>query len=405
MRKTMLAVLLAGGFIGSSYATDARVIAMGRHDDFFHDETSIVRNPADIGMYPSMLEGSLGAYRLFKGDSSTAATLRDPVDPYFGATFVYPVSSASPEESTKFALGALFNRHDPMLDYLSPQRAGYVGNHNDLIPDPAGKIDLFLGCALRDGPLIGIGAYLASQSYISGTVIDSEASVYKLNVGINWPLGRDTRLEISGSGGILRGKGDSAGAGLQRVIVAYDDRFYSTDGRLFLGIGSLKGSLVPQVHYQSVNLYSGRVTLTDFSAGLGYNRPLNKGLFWAGLQYVSTSGSYFSDSTGTGTGGKVSFGLEHAVWGDWLLLRAGGQKMLLYRSDQSKGNPIKKQWYENAESDGSDNDCLGLGLGIVSGKRLHIDFVLSEDIPFTIANLLGGPEQYLFSRISATYGF
>jgi len=292
-----------------------------------------------------------------------------------------------------------------MLYYLTPQNACYVGNRNDLIPNPAGKIDLLLGCALSNGPMIGIGAYLASQSYITGTVIDSEASVYKMNAGINWPFGRDSRLEIAASGGVLRAKGDSAGAGQQRVIAAYDDRFYSADARFFYGCGALQGSLVPQVHYKSVNLFKSRVTVADLSAGLGYNRPFNKGLFWAGLQYISTSGSYFSDSSKTGKGGKVSFGFERIVWGNWLVLRAGGQKMLLYRSVQLKGNPTKKQWIENAAADGSDNDCIGLGMGIVSGKRLHIDFVVSEDVPFTIANLLGGPEQYLFSRISATCGF
>jgi hypothetical protein len=52
MRKALMGILVAGIFVGS-YATDARVVSMGRHDAFFMDEVSVFRNPANINIYPT----------------------------------------------------------------------------------------------------------------------------------------------------------------------------------------------------------------------------------------------------------------------------------------------------------------------------------------------------------------
>ena len=57
MKKIACLVILAGWFVGGS-ATDARVFTMGGHDDFFMDDYSIFRNPANINYYPNMLIGS-----------------------------------------------------------------------------------------------------------------------------------------------------------------------------------------------------------------------------------------------------------------------------------------------------------------------------------------------------------
>jgi hypothetical protein len=60
--KKMLMWTLAAGCCVSSFATDARVITMGRQDAFFMDEASIYRNPANINIYPNMVYGSYGYY-------------------------------------------------------------------------------------------------------------------------------------------------------------------------------------------------------------------------------------------------------------------------------------------------------------------------------------------------------
>jgi len=54
MKKIAFVVLCAGWFF-SSNATDARVLTMGGNDNFFMDDISIYRNPANINYYPNML--------------------------------------------------------------------------------------------------------------------------------------------------------------------------------------------------------------------------------------------------------------------------------------------------------------------------------------------------------------
>ena len=70
MRKVLIAVLVTGWFY-SSFATDARVLTMGRTDDFFMDDISVFRNPANVSIYPNMLMGSMG---IFKADTSLDST-------------------------------------------------------------------------------------------------------------------------------------------------------------------------------------------------------------------------------------------------------------------------------------------------------------------------------------------
>ena len=76
MKRIMCWVIVAG-LVASSYATDARVLTMGRHDNFFMDDISIFRNPANINYYPNMLLGSLGVYKPDHIDTTPAGIVSD----------------------------------------------------------------------------------------------------------------------------------------------------------------------------------------------------------------------------------------------------------------------------------------------------------------------------------------
>ena len=212
------------------------------------------------------------------------------------------------------------------------------------------------------------------------------------------------------TGGILRAKGWDTAADTS-LIIANNDFFYRAQARVLPLFPASRATLFPRLSFQHVNLYAGEVALNQASAGLGVNVNIRKGFFWAGLEGLYDRNSYFSDSTKTAVGGKVSFGIERTLWWNWFIIRVGGQKVWTYNTTQYSPNaPISNksatsQWYENPSSDGSDSDLVGLGFGINVENRLRIDCVASEDMLYTLANVLNSPERYIVSRISATYSF
>jgi hypothetical protein len=422
MKKILLGILVAGCWI-SSYATDARVIAMGRHDDFFMDEVSIFKNPANISIYPNMVYGSYGVYRFVPSDTLVNNQNRDPVDPFFGAIVSYSLNQNTENRNQypMISVGAVFNRHDEMLDYITKGSDKYIGNPNDSLLAPSGKADLLFSYALKNGGMIGAGAYFAMQSVDSNSMVLYETSVYKGNIGINWPVAKSTNLEISVGAGVLRAKGDSSITPVDALtnpngpkiyqgdIVANNNCFVRADIRLFSAMTMLNGDFVPHLSLQRVTLHGGRVALSDVAAGLGLNINIDKGFFWAGIEGLYKDYTYGwsspNDSTKNGIGGRVSFGIERSIWWDWFVIRVGGQKTLLYTTTNTNSD-IKKigRWDENAASDASDNDLVGLGFGLNVENRLRIDVVAAEDIPYTLA-FVSGPRHHLFTRVSATYSF
>jgi hypothetical protein len=402
--------LLIGTFVIASFATDARVITMGRHDNFFMDEVSIFKNPANINIYPNMVYGSYGEYRPSLADtgqfSGMKASNQDPVNPFFGSIVSYSLKQTSENRNQypMFSFGALFNRYDEILNYITPGNAKYAGNPGDVMTQPAGKIDLLAGYVLENGAMLGIGGYLAFQSETDRDVVDYETSVYKGNVGVNWPVAKSTNLEVSMGGGILRAKGDD-GANLNaKKIIADNDYFVRGDIRLFSALSVINGDLVPHLGVQRVTLFYGDVTYTDVAGGVGVNVNIDKGFFWTGVEGLYRDYIYASDSARTGIGGRVSFGIERSIWWDWFVIRVGGQKVLLYSTNDAEGRSMGR-WEENTPADGSDNDLVSLGFGLNVENRLRVDFVAAEDIAYTFTNLFSKPMHHLFTRVSATYSF
>ncbi len=421
MRKTLMCILAAGCYV-SSFATDARVISMGRQDAFFMDEVSIFRNPANINIYPNMVYGSYGVYMPidsldYKNSNieenqynTLRATNRDPVDPFFGAIISYSLNKGNDNgnQYPMISLGAVFNRRDEMLDYVTKESNKYLGNDKIVLPEPVGKIDFLLGYVMSNGAMLGGGAYVALQK-IKNDGNEREAAIYKGNVGINYPVAKSIDLEVSLGGGTITAIGDSVIATdnkgdlllSKKTTLASQDYFLGVESRLFIALAVLPGDFVPHVRVDLLNLDKRQITKVNLAAGAGLNLNIDKGFFWTGLEILYGQNDSANISTKEHVGGRISFGIERNIWTDWFVIRVGGQKELVYETNGAE----KGQYRENNPSDASDNDLVGLGFGINIDNRLKIDFVASEDIAYTFTNLLSHPQHHLFNRVSATYSF
>ena len=412
--KRVIFWVMAAGFCASSFATDTRVLTMGRHDDFFMDDVSIFRNPANINYYPNMLLGSLGVYN---ADSTLDAVQnKDPQRPFGGVILSYSLNQSS-EAGNQYPLisfGAIFNRYDYMLDYLNPGSALFqnaLGSNIDLAA-PVGKIDLMLGYAMPNGAMIGIGGYFAFQSETDpNSLINMESNLYKGNVGINWPLAKSMNLEASLDISSLKGKGiqytNPAHTDETSNAIADGDVSVKGDVRLFSALSSFNGDFVPHIGIERISLMKGKYDQLDASCGLGVNINIDKGFFWAALEglYESTDKNYMTPTTSTsGIGGRISAGLERNVIWDWWVWRIGVMKRLLYVTDGAGNNG---KWEQNSESNGSDDDFAAIGWGLNIENRLKVDIVLSENMWYTLTNLVSGSgaSKYLLNRATITYSF
>lgn len=399
MKKALIWMLAAGCCVGS-YATDARVVSMGKHDAFFMDEVSIFRNPANINLYSNMVYGSFGVYNQDEeSGNSLARTNRDPVDPFFGAIVSYSMNQNT-DDGNRFpmlSLGAVFNRRDRMLDYVTEGTEVYLGKSGDEILDPLGKIDVLLGYTFKNGGMIGAGFYTAlNKDERYGRKL--ETTLYKGQIGMNWPLGKTMNMDLSMGGGMLTARVDSAGLVMKR---ASRDLFATAEGRVFSALSSLNGDFVPHARLDVLSLDKQDIYQMDVAAGIGLNLKLDKGFFWSGIEFLYGQKDSCNVTARESVGGRISFGIERSIWWDWFVIRVGGKKDLIYVTEGVDVGYLK----ENIAADGTEDDLVGLGFGINIENRLRIDVVASEDIVYTFTNLFSGPQHHLFNRVSATYCF
>lgn len=381
-----LSLILAAGFVIGSYATDARTVVMGRSDAFYRDEVSVFRNPADISLYPNLVYGSYGVYlpQPNQSDDAMAALRRtntDPKDPFFGAFVSQALSDQ--EKGPMVSFGAVFNRRDPLLSLLMEKSAALL--------EPVGKVDLIFGYNMGNGIALGLGGYGATQRVVVNDDVTAQTSIYKGTAGLNWDLGQGLSFEASANGGMLRAQ-DSV------EVVSDGDYFFRGDLRFFSAVPSLNGAFVPQASLQFVNI--GKESQMDVAGGIGLNINIDRGFFFTGLEGLYTQIDS-TDKSEQSIGARVSFGIERNIIWDWFLIRVGGQKEIRYVTD----GPNEGRWAENAPSDASDGDLVGLGFGINIDNKFRADFVAAEDIAYTFTNLISGPQHHLFSRVSATYNF
>jgi hypothetical protein len=438
MKKIAFVVLCAGWFF-SSNATDARVLTMGGNDNFFMDDISIFRNPANINYYPNMLLGSLGIYVPSSSDTGKYSALQrnntDPIRPYGGTILSYSLnqSSESGNQYPLLSVGLVLNRWDPYLDYFDPGSDNFTSAFGSAatryVLSPVGKLDIMLGYAMSNGAMIGAGTYLAFQKQSimtpDGQSFSLESSIYKGDIGINWPIAKSMNLEASLGISSMKENAMVVDTLTLKANQTYDTTYkadpeiiannnlsFKADLRLFSALTALNGDFVPHLSAEFINLNG--YAAQDYSLGIGVNINIDKGFFWTGLEGLveqkdfSKFNSTFSanapqDSiTTTGIGARLSAGLERNVVWDWLVLRIGVSKKLLYVSNGDGGNG---HWEQNPESGSSNDDFASVGVGVNIENRFRIDGVVAKNVFYTFTNLISGPQQDLMNRITLTYSF
>jgi len=429
LSKKIVITLLSCSMISGLWATQSRVITMGRSDAFFMDDISIFRNPANIGIYPNMLIGDLGTYRFDErlddyGELKTTEDdnnkiyseprrNRDPQRPFFGGLLSYSLNQSAEvgDQYPMISVGMVINRYDDLLKYVNPNDPenfvlkdktvdSTIRSQNIFIAAPRGKVDLMMSYALENGAMLGIGAYFARQDSVGNGGNDtSRTELYKGNIGVNWPIGKTMDLEAS------------VGLAYLRALTSFKDEFYSTqfqdvaadgdfsfmlDFRLFSALTMLNGDFVPHLGIDVLNFQGGEDQRFGLEAGVGINLNIDRGFFWSGVE-----GIYRTDDAANEIGGRIRFGIERNFLFDWLVWRIGGTKEYTYRAE----NANEGYWSENNEADGSDNDLIGFGFGVNMENRFKVDAVFAEDVFYTWTNLFSGNHHHLFTRFTATYNF
>jgi hypothetical protein len=412
MKKArVLALVLAAGFVVGSYATDARVAVMGRQATpwFYRDEVTVFNNPADMSLYPNMIYGSFGwtSHRWEDMGNTYNYQVLNPNDPFFGAFFSYRFSDE--DSGPMLSIGAFANRRDHMVQKLMEaggkgNRAGKPRDSYNLV-EPLGKFDIMTSYDLGNGLALGAGAYAAFQNKVVNGNLREQTELYKGSFGLNWEIEKGLDFEASVNAGTIGAKWvdsmDLSNMLVEPTIVSDGDFFVRGDVRFFSAVPAINGSFVPQVSLELMKLNN--KDILDLNGGVGINMNIDRGFFWAGLQGVyGQVNSNEGDSEEASIGARISFGIERNIVWDWFLIRVGGQKEFRH---VSSGHGENTYWKENESSDGSDNDLVGLGFGVNIDNRLRIDFVVSENLPYTFTNLISGNLHHLFSRVSATYRF
>ncbi len=408
--KKATCLVLTAGIICASFATKARVISMGRTDNFYMDDISIFRNPANVNVFPNMLMGDLGVYRATDTLAQENYLDREwnPINPYFGGILSYSLNQTTEaaEQFPMLSIGAVFNRYDDRLDYINPEterfRKVFPEYADAQLPEPLGKVDLMVGYALKNGGMIGVGGYLAFQEFEADTIDEPlESRLYQGNVGINWPVAKTMNLEISLGTSQLTGLGlvvDAEDGEAEPVTISDDQISFRGDVRLFSALATLNGDFVPHLGVDVINLEENR-TLIDVAGGIGINLNIDRGFFWSALEGIYREDQGIDQQE---LGGRVSFGLERNIIFDWLVWRIGGTKSLIYQTSSNDDG----QWIQNPESTGSDDDLIGFGMGINIENRFKVDAVVNENVFYTFTNLFSGNDlDNIFTRFSATYSF
>ncbi len=388
-----------------SFATYARVESMGKHATYFMDDISVWDNPANANIYPNYLLGDLGQMKSMGTNSNSANALqrfnRDPSSPWFGGVFAKSLSKdKNSNRYPQVVIGGAFNRDDEILNYL--------GSDHKLAADSLPlKMDGMLGFATSNGIMFGFKAYGAGNELEGTSAGDSRglqgAWVTRYTVGMNVPVTQGVDFELAGGPNYF-------------TYTVPDTARYGNHGlgfdvhsRAFISAPAISGEIVPAASVFIVNPYNN--TVADVKGGIGANVSMDRGFFWIGADFIYHKEKHdgSNDYDSTSKGGRVSFGIERNVWTDWLVLRVGGQKSMTYDRVHDGINKAKKvsrsSWNTNPVNNGSNDDHVGFGVGLNIEDKLKVDVTVGEDLVFTGGNLLSGPQDHIFSRISASYSF
>ena len=425
------------------FATQARIESMGKRPAFFLDDMTIFENPANATFYSNALIGELGFYdqasrRLNAGNIGSN---QDPYTPWFGALFKFGLSEKEMRDP-QITVGGVFGRkHWEFMRFVPAKVITAAGDTAD-IPQSITNFDAFLAGTMIDGSAIGTHVYVGIQdgkfddSKVDGGSggrihPDAHVSILAMDYGANFLITNESSVEVTL--GVARIQyGPSRRSFLDPGLFS----FYS-QGRLFLEMDAWTGQFITGYKIADMEVPGWEENFYDINAGVNVIIP--RGMAWFGVdavrvkEFVSTwekaedarGNDYLiyrepaskdptknvKDRTDK-RGGVLSFGIERNIWGNWLILRTGGQKSFIYETcHNGTGKPTvcatpkgKKgnYWTTNPMGDGSLDDHIGFGIGLNIDEKLKIDANIAEDAIFR--NPFTG-EGRLISRVSARYSF
>lgn len=430
LNRKILASGVVLAAVSAAYSTSARVESMGKNATYFQDDANIWQNPANANLYPNYLLGELGVMRSNPADTINGKGYsrynKDPEGTWFGAVFAKSLTKDETQTGRypQILIGGAFNRDDEWLSYMpktvkiravNPVSANNVDELNVPVDQYTVKWDGILGFANESGNLLGLKTYFAYQDSSSNKQ-EVKSVVNTYTFGANIPFGSSVSLEGDVTVGFLSttvkgGVGTSSGLPLN-----YESDLspsIGADARLFLDANPLPIVAVPAVSLRMVNA-PGR-TFNKFRIGSGANVSLDRGFFWMGVDYFSSSDEVFysgidtfsSNAKATNVnekGVRVSFGIERNIWTDWFVIRVGGQKVIK-QVDQTGAFGTYSVMSTNPEANDPDNDLVSFGFGVNIEDKFKVDAVVAKDILFTGGSLLGRQPDHVLSRISASYSF
>jgi hypothetical protein len=330
---------------------------MGGSDNYFTDDISIFRNPANICLFPNMLIGSYGVYVEKEEDSMEKQSNRDPEKPFFGGIISF--SDKTKKKSPLFSLGIVLNRYDDYLGYITPGDNKFLGwgrpttkiideetqelksivDENDYVNflSPVCKADLILGYQTPNGFKIGLGGYLAFQHNKVVDILEERMLLAKGSIGINTPMAKAIDMEISVNWGFISqvGSYDTTAKGplaeKQYVKLADHDFFIRADGRILSGLATLNGNFIPHGAYRYMGYKDGDGRIWAFELGMGLNINIDRGVVYCGADFVYEDCGPNNGELGVNNrsiSGIISLGVERNLLFDWLVWRIGAKKRL-----------------------------------------------------------------------------
>jgi len=439
----ILLILLIVGMVQTTFATQSRVESMGKRPSFFLDDITIFDNPANATFYSSALMGELGFFDQNKTDKLQKGLNQDPYTPWFGALFQFSLSDKGMRDP-EMTIGGFFGREHYEFTRFVPRKVVPYGADPVPIPQTLTNFDAFLAGTTIDGSAIGAHVYVGvqdgkqddPQSPLGGSTGEispnAHVSILSMDYGVNFLITSEASMEVTL--GVARIQyGPSRKTFLDPGLFS----FYS-QGRLFIDVNALSGQFVTGYKVADYEVPGWEENFYDVNAGVNVIIP--RGLVWFGIdgihikEFVGSSwdkweekGEFFTVYKEPGSrdkvlkdrtdkiGGIVSFGIERNIWGNWLILRVGGQKSFIYEVCHNESGKTEKAivcpaapggegnyWVTNPYGDGSLDDHVGFGIGLNIDNKLKVDANIAEDAPFR--NPTRG-EGRLISRVSAVYSF
>lgn len=433
MRKSsaiLAALVILLGIANVSFATQARVVSLGKAWMYDGDFEDIYFYPNLTADYPRMMVAELGTY---------------PADfDYYGSTAI----TFANEEKTWGVVGLDINHEitnewefNEYLTYINAQtNTGTIHFHQDIyLPD--NKWHLFyarnlggLSAGLHIARAAGAYTYTYSDT-VSGSQhddIESKSGIWDFNFGLGYsPMeNMEANIGFSFKTYSFSAEENYTWPGATPAVTAVNNTLESDGGSaidvaLQVQYGmSDNFKLVPTAGLSMVSMgfttsYSdtanhpeeGSLSSTSFWAGIGANyTPIENVRILGGLDFGYIS-STVEDSFVIGAAGDSELktsafmfpNFSAAVEADvvkWLTVRIGASKDISKYTDTHT-------WIDNSEEEEtytSTDYNLGFGLGF-KFNRLNIDVKMNDDAPFDGGYLLSGHVNEPFTQVSATYKF